>query len=154
MSPLDQEQWDNLSFSSWLKFFRQEVGSYLFCPTKKNFLFSHLNLFLFFPECDGVYCGQGAQCIVTPNGATCKCVEGFLGNPFPGGDCLPDVCSASNPCSDPFVCIGGRCKERCEGVVCGIGAVCDRNTNKCVCEPFFVGNPDHICMPRKLEILF
>ncbi|PSN35759.1 hypothetical protein C0J52_14848 [Blattella germanica] len=99
--------------------------------------------------CDGLYCGQGAQCIATSAGPTCACIEGFIGNPFPGGLCVPDVCSPSNPCVEPSVCIGGRCKERCEGVVCGVGATCDKSTNKCVCDPFFIGNPDLICMPRK-----
>lgn len=110
--------------------------------------------FPIFPVCDSVYCGQGAQCIATFSGPTCTCVEGFIGNPFPGGQCVPDICSSSNPCMEPSVCIGGRCKERCEGIVCGVGATCDKNTNKCVCDPFFIGNPNLICMPRKFRTLF
>ena len=106
------------------------------------------------PVCDGLYCGQGAQCIATASGPTCACVEGFIGNPFPGGHCVPDICSSSNPCVEPSVCIGGRCKERCEGVICGVGATCDKNTNLCVCEPFFIGNPDLICMPRKCRAYY
>lgn len=98
-------------------------------------------------QCDGFVCGAGAQCIVSYDGPTCKCIEGFMGNPFPGGQCVPDVCSPEVPCAEPSVCIGGRCKRRCEGVVCGIGASCDPQTNKCVCNPYFVGNPDLLCMP-------
>jgi len=109
---------------------------------------------LLLPVCDGLYCGQGAQCIATASGPTCACVEGFIGNPFPGGHCVPDICSSSNPCVEPSVCIGGRCKERCEGVICGVGATCDKNTNLCVCDPFFVGNPDLICMPRKCRAYY
>lgn len=97
--------------------------------------------------CDGFSCGQGANCIVTANGPTCKCVEGYIGNPFPGGKCTTDVCSATNPCQHPSVCINGRCKERCESIICGVGATCDKSTNKCVCDSFFVGNPDLLCMP-------
>lgn len=100
-------------------------------------------------ECDGFVCGTGAQCIVSYDGPTCKCIEGFIGNPFPGGQCVPDVCSSEIPCAEPSVCISGRCKRRCEGVICGIGAMCDPLTNKCVCNPYFVGNPDLLCMPRK-----
>lgn len=103
-------------------------------------------------ECDGFVCGIGAQCIVSYDGPTCKCIEGFMGNPFPGGQCVPDVCSPEIPCAEPSVCISGRCKRRCEGVVCGIGAVCDPSTNKCVCNPYFVGNPDLLCMPRKCNM--
>ncbi|CAG2055426.1 unnamed protein product, partial [Timema podura] len=97
--------------------------------------------------CSGIICGQNAVCIPTASGPTCACPEGFLGNPFPGGACTPDVCSSTNPCVEPRVCIGGRCKQRCEGVVCGVGATCDHSTNKCVCDPFFVGNPELVCMP-------
>lgn len=72
-----------------------------------------------------------------------------MGNPFPGGQCVPDVCSAEILCATPSICISGRCKHRCEGIVCGVGATCDPTTNKCVCNPYFVGNPDLLCMPRK-----
>lgn len=95
-------------------------------------------------------CGQGAQCIVTNSGPTCKCLEGFVGNPFPGGQCTTDLCSPTNPCEEPYICISGRCKQRCDGIVCGVGAHCNPNTNRCECNAFFVGNPDLLCMPRKL----
>ena len=99
--------------------------------------------------CEGFLCGTGSHCIVTNEGPTCKCETGFNGNPFPGGNCITDQCSASNPCDDPLICMHGRCKERCEGIVCGVGAKCDKNTNKCVCLPFFLGEPDLLCVPRK-----
>jgi hypothetical protein len=87
------------------------------------------------------------MCIVTTDGPTCKCPTGQLGNPFAGGSCTIDQCSAQRPCQSPQICINGRCKHKCDGVVCGVGAQCDGNTGRCVCEPFFVGNPDYICMP-------
>lgn len=70
-----------------------------------------------------------------------------MGNPFPGGQCAPDVCSTEIPCLEPSICISGRCKRRCESVTCGVGATCDPQTNKCVCNPYFIGNPDLLCMP-------
>lgn len=88
------------------------------------------------------------MCIVTRDGPTCKCPPGLLGNPFPGGTCVTDQCSANHPCADNQVCIGGRCKHRCENVVCGVGATCEQSTGKCICELYFVGNPDYLCMPR------
>lgn len=107
-----------------------------------------LNKIIFnFSECEGFLCGQGALCIVTSDGPTCKCPTGQLGNPFPGGTCLTDQCSSQRPCQSPQVCINGRCKHKCDGIVCGVGANCDSNTGRCVCEPYFVGNPDYICMP-------
>ncbi|SPP80067.1 blast:Fibrillin-1, partial [Drosophila guanche] len=98
-------------------------------------------------QCQDVICGEGALCIPTSDGPTCKCPQGQLGNPFPGGSCSTDQCTASRPCDERQICINGRCKERCDGVVCGIGATCDKNNGKCVCEPNFVGNPDLLCMP-------
>uniref|UniRef100_A0A2M4DS15 Putative nidogen n=1 Tax=Anopheles darlingi TaxID=43151 RepID=A0A2M4DS15_ANODA len=98
-------------------------------------------------QCDGYMCGQGAVCIVTSTGPTCKCPPGEMGNPFPGGACTTDQCSASRPCADPQVCINGRCKHKCDGMVCGVGATCDGASGKCVCEPYFVGNPELLCMP-------
>lgn len=100
-------------------------------------------------ECDGYLCGDNAECIVSAEGPTCKCLEGYNGNPFPGGACSPDVCSPRNPCQGSEVCVSSRCKVRCEGVTCGIGAKCDKNTNKCTCLPFHVGNPDLLCVPRE-----
>lgn len=90
------------------------------------------------------------MCIVTNSGPTCKCSPGEVGNPFPGGSCSTDQCSSNRPCAEPQVCINGRCKQKCDGVVCGVGATCDNASGKCVCEPFFVGNPEMLCMPRKL----
>lgn len=126
---------------------------------RPNYSFSQLNsrvgrfltIFYFSPyaECNDYYCGQSAICIVTRDGPTCKCPQGLLGNPFPGGICVTDQCSSTQPCSDHQVCIGGRCKHRCENIVCGVGATCDQSTGRCVCEPNFVGSPDYLCMPRK-----
>lgn len=73
----------------------------------------------------------------------------MVGNPFPGGTCRRDVCGSGVPCEEPLTCISGRCRQRCESVVCGIGASCDENSGRCVCNTFFVGNPDLLCMPRK-----
>ena len=103
--------------------------------------------------CQDILCGDNAQCVVSSatslggTSTTCACLEGYNGNPFPGGACVPDVCSASLPCQDPQVCVSGRCKERCEGVTCGVGAKCDKATNQCVCLPFFIGKPDLLCVP-------
>lgn len=102
--------------------------------------------------CTDYYCGQGAVCIVSRDGPTCKCPPGLLGNPFPGGNCATDQCTAGISCSDGQVCIGGRCKHRCENVVCGVGATCEPHSGKCVCEPNFIGNPELLCMPRKFLI--
>lgn len=104
--------------------------------------------------CDGFLCGKYAKCIVTSDGPTCKCQDNYAGNPFPGGTCAPDQCSVSNPCDDPQVCVNGRCKERCEGVICGVGAKCDKSSNKCICFPHFLGDPELLCVSRKFQRVF
>lgn len=106
-----------------------------------------------FAVCKDVECAPGAQCIVTNVGPKCKCPEGFIGNPFPGGKCTRDICSKTNPCEEPKVCINGRCKQRCEDIICGIGAHCDPSSNKCICDQYFDGNPNLLCMPRKCLLL-
>lgn len=99
--------------------------------------------------CEGFICASGAQCIVTSIGPTCKCLDGLLGNPFPGGQCNTDICSKNNPCEEPNICINGRCRQRCQGVECGVGAHCSNTTNKCICDHMFDGNPYLLCMPSK-----
>lgn len=99
--------------------------------------------------CDSYSCASGAQCIISKTGPTCVCPEGMVGNPFPGGTCRRDVCGPGSPCDEPLTCVAGRCRQRCEGVVCGVGASCDEDSGRCVCNAFFVGNPDLLCMPRK-----
>lgn len=122
---------------------------------KKHIFFTCFKLKIFpIAACTDYYCGQGAVCIVSRDGPTCKCPPGLLGNPFPGGNCATDQCSAAIPCSDGQVCIGGRCKHRCENVVCGVGATCEPHSGKCVCEPNFIGNPELLCMPRELYSLY
>ncbi|XP_038215243.1 fibrillin-1-like [Zerene cesonia] len=97
--------------------------------------------------CDNYSCASGAHCIISKTGPTCVCPEGMVGNPFPGGICRRDLCGAGMPCEEPMSCVAGRCRQRCEDVVCGIGASCNEDTGRCMCNAFFVGNPDLLCMP-------
>lgn len=98
-------------------------------------------------QCKDLICGKGAMCIPTSEGPTCKCQPKYRGNPFAGGVCKLDECTSINQCSFPQVCINGRCKERCDEVVCGISASCEKFTGKCVCDFNFVGDPNLLCMP-------
>lgn len=99
--------------------------------------------------CETYACAPGGQCIISKTGPTCVCPEGMVGNPFPGGACRRDVCGPGIPCEEPLTCVAGRCRQRCDGVVCGVGAACNEETGRCVCNAFFVGNPDLLCMPRE-----
>lgn len=104
--------------------------------------------------CLGVPCASNAYCAPASEGVTCKCHEGFAGNPFPGGQCIPEVCATTHSCQEPMVCVSGRCKDKCGDALCGIGAKCDRNSNRCVCPDFFVGNPKYKCVARKFKLVY
>ena len=97
--------------------------------------------------CHDMVCGVNAQCIISTNGPTCVCLQGTNGNPFPGGICFPEVCSAASPCPEPLTCVSGKCKERCQSNTCGLNAACDPSTNKCFCKEGFVGDGNFLCMP-------
>lgn len=88
---------------------------------------------------------------MSAQGPTCKCLEGSIGNPFAGGSCEPDACSSTSLCVAPNICVAGRCKEKCQDHFCGIGASCNHETNDCVCNPLFIGDPNYLCMPRKYQ---
>lgn len=50
-------------------------------------------------ECIGNACGNNAVCINTLGSFDCRCIDGYLGNPFTG--CLP---VAPQKCGDPATC--------------------------------------------------
>ena len=85
-------------------------------------------------ECQNMICGDNAQCIVSPAGPTCVCLEGMMGNPFPGGKCNPVLCSTRNPCPGRTqTCENGQCVDTCNSKTCGLNARCDSDTRACVC---------------------
>lgn len=80
----------------------------------------------------------------------CQCNDGFIGNAWSGGLCSPKYeCSLTRPCSLGQECFEGNCIDRCNSSNCGVGAKCDATSNHCVCQPFYVGDPDVLCVPRK-----
>lgn len=105
--------------------------------------------------CSGVWCAVNAHCIVnSANQGTCHCLEGFTGNPWAGGGCHPDRgCTSTSSCRPSQECLDGVCVERCDGVQCGVGARCDGRIGQCICLPFFIGNPQILCVPPILPPL-
>ena len=99
--------------------------------------------------CSNFYCGINAHCIVnTQNQPVCQCQNGFYGNPWAGGACLPEIkCSTQLPCPSDQVCINHVCIDICQGQKCGPGAKCDLNSQSCKCLPNYVGDPQVLCVP-------
>ena len=134
------------------------------CISRKRLIFlattrKHSHFFLlclFFTACSDVWCADNAQCIVSSlNQGVCRCIDGFFGNPWSGGGCSPDYsCSPTRPCVEGQECINGICLEKCNSSQCGVGARCDPHTHRCQCLPFFIGDPDALCVPRKSNFSF
>lgn len=80
-------------------------------------------------ECIGNACGDNAVCINTPGSFDCRCVDGFLGNPFTG--CFPvppEQCgdTATCPCSRERPCPSGSVtfKDTRANRGSGLGGIC------------------------------
>ncbi|RWS29323.1 hypothetical protein B4U80_00125, partial [Leptotrombidium deliense] len=99
--------------------------------------------------CKDVWCADNAQCIVNSNNqGVCRCLDGFTGNPWPGGGCQQQFgCSPTKPCGVGQECVNSVCLEKCNVSQCGVGAKCDPESRHCTCLQFFVGNPEVLCVP-------
>ncbi len=77
--------------------------------------------------CDSVYCGPGAQCVVTDYGGACACGEGQVAQRFIDLDNQPSVtCVPATPPVD-LRAGGAQLPDACAGVSCGEGSCIDRN---------------------------
>ncbi len=85
--------------------------------------------------CDGVSCAKGeyckaGQCVKSCNGVSCA-----SGEICKEGQCQQDPCSQVTCKQDEF-CKAGKClPNKCVGISCGAGRICDKETGNCIDDP-------------------
>lgn len=105
--------------------------------------------------CESIKCGPNAKCAAIDHTATCKCKDGFFGNPedlFRG--CTPkDRCTSNTDCDTKEVCqlneYGVKsCVDGCSVSLCGSNAICITNDHfvTCTCQEGYTGRPDDLTL--------
>ncbi|GFG35532.1 hypothetical protein Cfor_09648, partial [Coptotermes formosanus] len=108
------------------------------CPPHK--LCDRLNRVCINP-CVEDSCGENAQCLAVNHGIECKCLDGFLGNPYV--ECLRG-CHRDDDCPTTESCINGQCQSPCK---CGLNAICEVLYHKAICKCLqgYSGSPSAGC---------
>eukprot|EP00095_Tigriopus_kingsejongensis_P012598 maker-scaffold642_size120736-snap-gene-0.27 protein:Tk12598 transcript:maker-scaffold642_size120736-snap-gene-0.27-mRNA-1 annotation:"GH13743" len=107
--------------------------------------------------CPG-FCGIGASCEVEQHKPTCRCREGYKGDPY--RQCVVDrvpkppirplpQCQRNQDCPSFKVCDDGNCVDPCPER-CGLNADCrvQNHQVQCFCQPGFKGDPYYQCIVR------
>lgn len=101
-------------------------------------------------------CAMRAECIAQDHNAICKCIQGFVGNPYvscspePKYECIIDSdCSQNN-----LACINNKCQNPCEELKpCTSPAKCQVipsspvRTMICVCPDGYISSGNGVCEP-------
>lgn len=90
-------------------------------------------------------CGENADCTPANHGVECRCLNGFIGNPYIECTKLRG-CRSNAECSSSEACINGRCNSPCQ---CGINALCEVINHKarCLCPTGYSGDASIACNP-------
>lgn len=109
--------------------------------------------------CDLQQCVANSECVVQNHRATCKCLEGYSGNP--DRFCSPPPtagCRSDKDCPALQGCIDGKCQDLCEVIhPCGTSAVCKIIDNRpframsCSCPDGYEGDPYYACTAGELS---
>lgn len=104
--------------------------------------------------CNEFTCPHNSKCVATSHRGSCKCLEGFSGNPNDRKGCQPltkDQCSSSVECPESEACVhvngALKCRPACDTTKCGPGAVCITNNHnaQCKCPPgAYIGDPNDL----------
>lgn len=99
--------------------------------------------------CDPSPCGPNSVCQVAGDSPSCRCLEGYIGNP---PSCRPE-CVINPDCPSTQACINNKCKDPCPGS-CGENAECRIVSHmvSCSCATGYTGNPFVQCIQQKIEI--
>lgn len=63
--------------------------------------------------CDKVKCGLNSECYGENHVGTCRCRDGYEGNPARGCKPIKISCDSNNDCNKNSYCSGGICKPAC-----------------------------------------
>lgn len=91
-------------------------------------------------------CGLNSRCTYNADGALCKCLNGYIGEP---PNCHTE-CEQHSNCTDGKSCINHKCTDQCESV-CGENAEC-KLTNHipiCQCPSTHDGDPFVKCEAKR-----
>ena len=100
--------------------------------------------------CNPTPCGQNAVCINKQRAAACRCIDGFIGDPYTVCRRKPE-CVVHSDCPSVKSCRNERCVDPCIDT-CGLRALC-RVVNHlpiCICQPGYEGDPFSAC--HKIEL--
>ena len=100
--------------------------------------------------CNPTPCGQNAVCINKQRAAACRCIDGFIGDPYTVCRRKPE-CVVHSDCPSVKSCQNERCVDPCIDT-CGLRALC-RVVNHlpiCICQPGYEGDPFSAC--QKIEL--
>lgn len=90
-------------------------------------------------------CGLNAECAPSNHGIECRCVNGFVGNPYVECSHLQG-CRSDSECSSSEACVNGQCGSPCK---CGANALCDVEDHEpiCLCPNGYTGDAVIGCVP-------
>ena len=96
-------------------------------------------------------CGLNAECSVRNHRATCKCRQGYKGNPYER--CRQYECLSDPECADYLACRDEKCVDPCGD--CSINADCTARNHRAICECRlgYTGNPyGSVCSKSKPQM--
>lgn len=103
-------------------------------------------------------CGTFATCVVQNHQPSCKCYDGYTGDPYSACMVIPSNISSHENCRTPnltsIVTISVQREPEivnpCNPSPCGVNAECNvrNNAGSCTCLPDYFGDPYHECRPE------
>ena len=102
--------------------------------------------------CQFEKCGVNAECSVRNHRASCKCRQGYKGNPYEL--CRQYECLSDPECADYLACRNEKCVDPCED--CSINADCTARNHRAICEcrVGYTGNPYGSVCSKSKSFLF
>lgn len=91
--------------------------------------------------CSEFTCPVNSKCVAKSHRGSCKCLEGFIGNPNDRKGCQPqtkDQCTSNVECAESETCVpvngANKCRRACDTIQCGPNAICITNNHVAQCQ--------------------